>query len=216
MNYRHMCDDMRVYDARQRGRRAGSCAAGGVTLIELVIVMGIILMVVGMLVMMTSRVRASAQSTTCLSNLRQIGQAFLTYATNHGGRLPDPLAAGQPWEMALAPILGTDNVFVCPADGEIQAMLGSSYDWRDTGDPSTTLAGRMIHTITRNDLVVAFDSLPGWHAEGKMNAIMWGGDARIMDVRECLADVMAPVQLKQNVSHKNNTGHLNRSNQLLP
>jgi prepilin-type processing-associated H-X9-DG protein len=37
-----------------------------------------------------SKVRSSADSTTCLSNLRQIGVAISLYATDHSGYLPGP------------------------------------------------------------------------------------------------------------------------------
>ena len=50
-----------------------------------------------------------------------------------------------------------DN-FVCPADNELAPIVGSSYDWRDTADASTTLAGRVITDCGRPSLIIAFEA----------------------------------------------------------
>ena len=76
----------------------------------------------------------------------------------------------------------------CPGDEEIYPAVGSSYDWRDTGNPDTTLAGRLI-TKARSDAVLAFETLPGWHNLRQMNAVRVDGSALVMESRECLKDL---------------------------
>jgi hypothetical protein len=84
-------------------------------------------------------------------------------------------------------------VFACPSDDEVFPSVGSSYDWRDTADPLTTLAGRPITQPIRADAVLAFESLPGWHQRHWMNALLVNGSAQTMNDDVCLGDLEVPV-----------------------
>jgi prepilin-type N-terminal cleavage/methylation domain-containing protein/prepilin-type processing-associated H-X9-DG protein len=61
---------------------------GGFTLVELLVVIGIIALLVSILLPALNRVRAQATSIKCLANLRSIGQAIVVYANNNKGSLP--------------------------------------------------------------------------------------------------------------------------------
>lgn len=58
------------------------------TLVELLIVIGIIGLLIGILLPTLSRVRNYARDVKCASNVRQISTALLIYATEHRGWLP--------------------------------------------------------------------------------------------------------------------------------
>ena len=70
----------------------------GFTLVELLVVIGIIALLVGILIPTLSRARASAQATVCLSNLRDLGGSFNLYLEQSGGRVPrvNPLPFSNP------------------------------------------------------------------------------------------------------------------------
>ncbi len=57
------------------------------TLVELLVVIGIIALLIAILMPALSRARGQAQSTQCLSNLRQMGQALTMFASEHQGYL---------------------------------------------------------------------------------------------------------------------------------
>jgi prepilin-type N-terminal cleavage/methylation domain-containing protein/prepilin-type processing-associated H-X9-DG protein len=61
----------------------------GFTLVELLTVVGLIAVLVSLFMPVLSKVRAAAETTSCTSNLRQIGAAWTAYLAENRGRLPD-------------------------------------------------------------------------------------------------------------------------------
>jgi prepilin-type processing-associated H-X9-DG protein len=60
----------------------------GFTLVELLVIIGIIAVLAAMLMPALRRVREQANAAVCASNLGQIGKAFLMYAQQNGDRFP--------------------------------------------------------------------------------------------------------------------------------
>jgi prepilin-type N-terminal cleavage/methylation domain-containing protein/prepilin-type processing-associated H-X9-DG protein len=60
----------------------------GFTLVELLVVIGIIALLISMLLPSLNKAREAAKRTACLSNIKQAGHAFIMYAGANNGKMP--------------------------------------------------------------------------------------------------------------------------------
>jgi prepilin-type N-terminal cleavage/methylation domain-containing protein/prepilin-type processing-associated H-X9-DG protein len=105
------------------------------TLVELLVVIGIIALLIGILLPALNRAREAGNQTRCLSNLRTLGQAMQMYLNNNNGYYPghchiNGSIAYAIWPVRLRQYLGDANqqVFYCPDQPE-------SYQWQVTPNP---------------------------------------------------------------------------------
>jgi prepilin-type processing-associated H-X9-DG protein len=106
------------------------------TVVEILVVIGLIAVVVGMLLPALASSRRAAQSIGCASQMRQIGAAFTSYTLANDGMLPYAARADVTWDDllnsylggALTPVEIESNaaprpvkVLQCPADHAVRA-----------------------------------------------------------------------------------------------
>ena len=83
-------------ECRMSNRSFRSPRRRAFTLVELLVVIGIIALLISVLLPALARARASAADLKCKSNLRSIGQAMTIYVNQNKGRLPPTQMCGSP------------------------------------------------------------------------------------------------------------------------
>ena len=71
-------------------------AMSGFTLVELLVVIGIIALLIAVLLPALQRAKENANSVKCSSNMRQLGTAFVAYAQDHQNKFPPNVGATPP------------------------------------------------------------------------------------------------------------------------
>ena len=170
----------------QRG--GGECAdgRGGFTLVELLVVLGIIAVLVAIIVPAYQRVTASGRSAACLSNLRQLGAAVNLYLGENQMIMPTLLAGRTTRDEEVPVIDNTLNkyvpdpaAFLCPGDGKFGPASGSSYLWNVAlnGQPASSL--NFLGVINEASRIPILGDKEGFHPylKDKVNILYGDGHA---------------------------------------
>ncbi len=103
----------------------------GFTLVELLVVIGIIALLISILLPALNKARSSAQNIKCMSNLRSIGQGLHIYASEHDGRLPPMMISFKPDYLRTKG--SNDYRFIdptAPVDGDVRPVLRGYVDYQ--------------------------------------------------------------------------------------
>src|SRR5207249_6099595 len=92
------CDDA-------TGTTCGVQRDGGFTLVELLVVMGIIAILISILLPTLSSVRRQAATVQCASNLRQLSTCMLMYEQDYKGGLIPHWTVAPVWQFQIRPYL---------------------------------------------------------------------------------------------------------------
>lgn len=115
----------------------------GFTLVELLVVIGIIAILMSMLAPALARAKQKANAISCLNNIRQIDMAGTLYAGDHETEFPRRLTLTNAWMFALKPYYGntsavnstntasTSRILKCPSDRWLEWRSYLINGWND-------------------------------------------------------------------------------------
>src|SRR5215213_1879288 len=116
----------------------------GFTLVELLVVIGVIAILIGILLPTLTRAREAARRASCLSNLRQVGMAMRFYAYDNRDQAPlgyrsgnkqfNSMVRGSNNRLVLfgwlyaGGYMKTPSVFFCPSDNDPRSMFNTEIN----------------------------------------------------------------------------------------
>jgi prepilin-type N-terminal cleavage/methylation domain-containing protein/prepilin-type processing-associated H-X9-DG protein len=178
---------------------SGHRRRGAFTLVELLVVIGVIAVLIGILMPALSKAREASIRIKCASNLRQIGTAAMNYAAENKGFLPEVRTnnphyvtnrSGFGWwdgRTQWQKYLKTADIFYCPGfskGADFRKTVSSDADDRSfefsAKDAQVGWRGLPLHPVPNPDMPdlyvsIHYDIFGGWSRPGN-------GSTRIIHV----------------------------------
>ena len=112
------------------GRRGS--LQGGFTLVELLVVIGIIALLISILLPALGKAREQAKTVKCAANLRSAVQALHIYTSENKGWLPGPHTSGAIWKSgvdSIGPLEGSSDETPLQNMDWVSPTFGKSFKW---------------------------------------------------------------------------------------
>ena len=143
-----------------------SISCGGYTLTEMIVAIAVVGILASILVPTLAKAKMRARQTICMSNMKQLGFAFISYSHDHGETVPYNKKAGNSGWVGLMKGYGiTDKVLHCPMcdENNKHSLGGMRKNWR-VGMPNEEAAADLPGGI-----VVAKEEKPVAPETGSIN-----------------------------------------------
>lgn len=157
------------------------------TLLELLVVIGILALLVGLGVPVFTSQMAKAKSAACLSNLRNIGIGLQSYLAENNATFPTLVAARASRDQTEQPSIDTvflpyvenEKTFRCPAEEQLFLETGTSYYWNSALNGQAAASLNLFGLISDLSRIPILVDKEGWHrhTENRVNHLFADGHA---------------------------------------
>jgi prepilin-type N-terminal cleavage/methylation domain-containing protein/prepilin-type processing-associated H-X9-DG protein len=159
----------------------------GFTLLELLVVIGIVAVLAGMAYPVYQRIAQNGRAAACLSNLRQLGAGLNSWLNDHEMRMPT-LKVARASKQEDEPVidntfhtyLTNPDVFGCPADSKgFFARTGTSYCWNVALNDQPVANLNFLNLVTDPSHIPIISDKEGFHPylKDKVNILYADGHA---------------------------------------